>query len=104
MRHRPKTFTFWAIVVGFSVVATAMTVESAEGQREVTFRLTSLTQSPVHLQHGIRNYITLNMIETGGSKAISVKDPPPFPLTATLQYQTPEGQKRKVSSAYGYRC
>lgn len=69
-----------------------------------TFRLTSLTKPPVHVQHGMETYITLNMIEAGGTEAVRIDDPPSFPLTATLEYQTVDGQKRKVSSSYGYRC
>ena len=81
----------------------------ADGQADVaqegfTFRLTPLTDPAVSLQHGIYTILTLNMIENGGSDAVRIGDPPEFPLTATISYQTVEGQKRKVSSSYGYRC
>ena len=104
MKSRQKIITLGAILVCCGFVATCGTEQSEDGQQGVTFRLTSLTKEPVHLQHGIETYFTLNMIENGGSDAISIDDPPEFPLTATLEYQTVDGQKRKVSSAYGYRC
>jgi len=69
-----------------------------------TFRLTPLTDSVVSVQHGIFTILTLNMIENEGSEVVRIGDPPEFPLTATISYQTVEGQKRKVSSSYGYRC
>ena len=91
---------FWAAVGPKPLGARQTAAEAGE----YTFRLTRLTRTPYDLQHGIETYLTLNMIEVGGTKAIRIGDPPPFPLIATLEYQTVEGQKRKVSSSYGYRC
>ncbi len=104
MRLGPKLIMFGVLIVCCGFFTACGTDQPADDQDGVTFRLTSLTKEPVHLQHGIETYFTLNMIENGGSDAISINDPPEFPLTATLEYQTVDGQKRKVSSAYGYRC
>jgi hypothetical protein len=110
MRVKTKVITLAGIIVCCGLIATTLMVQeqdgrpAADGQMEVTFRLTSLTKTPYYLQHGIYTILTLNMIEEGGEAAFSIDDPPQFPLTATIDYQTVDGQKRKVSSAYGYRC
>ena len=109
MRLNAKIMLLLALVAGSGFFAMSVMYgcadSTASGNEEgYTFRLTSLTESPLYLQHGIETYITLNMIENGDSEALSIDDPPPFPLTATLEYQTFDGQTRKLSSSYGYRC
>jgi len=104
MRFGPKVLVLLAVIaVGGYLVSKFGDAANGEPM-EVSFRLTPLTVEPFPLQHGILNYITLNMAESGSSEAIRITDPPEFPLISTLHYETVDGQKRKVSSSYGYRC
>jgi hypothetical protein len=111
MKAKTKRYTLVKILAVGGFLASACSGQSADDQESAaggaegyTFRLTSLTKPPIEFQPGIQTIITLNMIENGGSKAVRINDPPPFPLVATLEYEAFDGQKRKVSSSYGYRC
>jgi hypothetical protein len=104
MRSVSNLLLLLAAVALGSFLAACGTDTPTEDPDGFTFRFTQLTEPPVSFQHGIFSIVTLNMIETEGSDPVRVDAPPEFPLTATLEYQTVDGQKRKVSSSYGYRC
>lgn len=104
MKLESAMATLCAAAVCCGITAPAALAQSVESPRNVTFELTSLTRADLPLQHGIQNYITLSMVEAGGSKTISIKDPPPFPLIATLQYRDRKGVKKEATFACDYRC
>ena len=104
MRLESAMATLCAVAVCSGITATAALAQSVRTPRDVTFERTSLPPADLPLQHGIKNYITLSMVEAGGSKAISIQGPPPFPLIATLQYRDREGVKREATFACDYRC
>jgi hypothetical protein len=104
MRFGPKVLILLGfIAVGGYLVSLTGGPPSA-GSREFTFRLTPLTEPPVHVQHGIETFLTLNLLEAGAKRPVRINDLPEFPIIASLDYQTIDGQERKVSSSYGYRC
>lgn len=104
MRFGPKVLMLLGVIAVGGYLASKVADPPHGEPKEVSFRLTPLTVEPFPLQHGILNYITLNMTESGNSEAIRITDPPEFPMISTLHYETVDGQKRKVSSSYGYRC
>jgi hypothetical protein len=99
-----RTALAWAFATAGLWAAACGTDQATEDLEGFTFRLTQLTEPPIHFQHGIFTIVTLNMVEDGGTDPVRIDAPPEFPLTATLEYETVDGQKRKVSSSYGYRC
>ena len=106
MRFGSMIATLFTAALGSGLAAPAALAQSQkdDGLRRVTFELTSLTRSGLPLQHGIRNFVTLSMVEVGGSQAIRIDEPPAFPLIATLTYYDREGVEREKSFSYDYRC
>lgn len=104
MQHKQMRNIISSVALCCAVTATTALAQSLETPRNVTFELTSLTRNNLPLQHGVQNYITLSMVEIESSKAVSIADPPPFPLIATLAYHDDKGQERKVRTSYAYRC
>ena len=104
MRFGPKVLALLGLIAVGGYLVSSFGESPAGEPREYTFSVTPLTDVPFQVQHGIETYITLNLLEVEGGGPVQIDDLPEFPLTATLAYQTVDGQKRKVSSSYGYRC
>jgi len=104
MRIGTAMATLGLVGVCSAITADVARAQSAEVFRAVTFELTSLTRSDLHLQHGVLNYVTLSMKDVADGKAVSIKDAPPFPLIATLHYRDREGGAREVATTCDYRC
>ncbi|MCK5943099.1 MAG: hypothetical protein KAI24_14060 [Planctomycetes bacterium] len=85
-------------------LATPATAQTVAAPRTVTFQTTGLTEQHPRLQQGIKNYVTLSMLDVATSRTMRIDEPPEFPLIATLQYRDHDGVEREVATEYAYRC